>query len=93
MPSDENPKIDRPEVGSLHPDYPQDGGVDGPILIANEFVDVVVGKVETRNGVRLDIWSPKRGTRVQLDAVALDCLSFQPPELITELLTRNPTGH
>ena len=92
MPNDENPQIDRPEVGSLHPDFPQDGGVSGPILIANEFADVVVNRVETRNGVRLDIWSPRRGTRVQLDAVALDCLSFQEPELITELLTRNP-GH
>lgn len=93
MPDDENPQIDRPETGSLHPEYPRDGGVEGPILIANEFVDVVVNKVETRNGMRLDIWSPKRGTRVQFDAVALDCLSFQQPEFITEMLTRHPTAY
>lgn len=93
MGSDENPQIDRPDVGSPHPDIPQDKGVSGPIVIANEFVDVVVSKVETRNGVRLDIWSPKRGTRVQFDAVALDCLSFQQPEFITEMLTRHPTAY
>ena len=59
-------------------------------MVANEFADVVVRRVETRNGVRLDIWSPRRGTRVLLDAVALDCLSFQQPELISQLLARNP---
>lgn len=70
-------------------EFPQDGN-DGPIIIANEFADVVVRRVQTRNGARLAIWSPRRGTRVLLDAVALDCLSFQEPELITELLMRNP---
>ncbi|MEV6903306.1 hypothetical protein [Amycolatopsis sp. NPDC051372] len=59
-------------------------------MIANEFVDVVVRKVQARNGMRLDIWSPRRGSRVQLDAVALDCLSFQEPELISALLERRP---
>ena len=59
------------------------GGVD-------EFADVVVRRVSTRNGMRLEIWSPRRGTSIRLDAVALDALSFQEPELITELLRRNP---
>lgn len=84
-----NPLVERPEAGDLS-EYPTDGGNDGPIIVANEFADVVVRRVETRNGMRLDIWSPKRGSRVQLDAVALDCLSFQEPELITQLLSRNP---
>lgn len=67
------------------------GGDDGrSIVIANEFADVVICKVETRNGMRLEIRSPRRGTVVRLDAVALDCLSFQEPELITALLSRNP---
>jgi hypothetical protein len=83
------PVIEHPPTGEA-PEYPQDGGNDGPIIIANEFVDVVVRRVRTRNGMRLAIWSPRRGTRVLLDAVALDCLSFQQPELITELLARNP---
>jgi hypothetical protein len=84
-----DPEVTRPALGDVA-EYPVDGGGDGPIVIANEFADVVVRRVASRNGVRLDIWSPKRGTRVQLDAVALDCLTFQEPELITELLTRNP---
>lgn len=83
------PAFERPEVGDVS-EYPTDGGQDGPIVIANEFADVVVRKVQTRNGVRLDVWSPRRGTRVLLDAVALDCLSFQDSELITELLSRDP---
>ncbi len=84
-----DPLVERPEAGDLS-EYPTDGGNDGPIIVANEFADVVVRRVETRNGMRLDIWSPKRGSRVQFDAVALDCLSFQEPELITQLLSRNP---
>jgi hypothetical protein len=64
----------------------------GPIVISNEFVDVVVTQVRSRNGVRLDIWSPRRGSRVQLDAVVLDCLSYQTPETFTDLLAERPSG-
>ena len=67
-------------------------GVPGPILVTNEFADVVVTQVRTRNGVRLDIWSPRRGSRVQLDAVTLDCLSYQPAETFTEMLAEKPGG-
>lgn len=89
MAEESSPLVERPEIGDVS-EYPIDGGNGGPIVIANEFADVVVRKVETRNGMRLDIWSPKRGSRVRFDAVALDCLSFQEPELITQLLARNP---
>jgi hypothetical protein len=65
-------------------------GADGPIVIANEFNDVVVRRVRTRNGMRLEIFSPRRETRVLLDAVVLDCLSYQQPEVFTELLERTP---
>lgn len=84
-----DPLVERPETGDVS-EYPHDGGNDGPIVIANEFADVVIRKVETRNGMRLDIWSPRRGSRVLLDAVALDCLSYQEPELISQLIARNP---
>lgn len=84
------PTVEQPEIGDVS-SYPADGGESGPIVIANEFADVVVRKVETRNGMRLDIWSPRRGTRVLLDAVALDCLSFQDPDFITEMLARRPS--
>ncbi|MDX3240455.1 dihydrodiol dehydrogenase [Streptomyces sp. ME18-1-4] len=82
------PTIERPPVGDVS-QYPEQSA-EGPIVIANEFADVVIRKVETRNGMRLDIWSPRRGSRVLLDAVALDCLTFQEPELISELLERRP---
>ena len=83
---------DWPAEGTLLGRMPADGGGDGPIVISNEFADVVVSRVMTRNGMRLDIWSPRRGSRVQLDAVALDCLSYQPDEAFTELLERRPGG-
>lgn len=67
-----------------------EGSGDDPIVIANEFNDVRVRRVGTRNGVRLEILSPGRGTRVLLDAVVLDCLSYQPPETFTEMLERTP---
>jgi hypothetical protein len=69
-----------------------DTGNDGPIVLANEFADVVVRRVMTRNGMRLEIWSPRRGTRVCLDAVVLDCLSHLPPEAFSELLSRATSG-
>ncbi|GAB3580856.1 hypothetical protein GCM10027445_51810 [Amycolatopsis endophytica] len=84
----DEPGIERPPIGDVVELDAEPG--DGPIVIANEFVDVVVRKVQTRNGMRLDIWSPRRGSRVLLDAVALDCLSFQEPELISALLQRRP---
>ncbi|MEU4667625.1 hypothetical protein AB0F91_06575 [Amycolatopsis sp. NPDC023774] len=60
---------------------------DGPIVIGNAFVDVVVRKVRTRNRMRLDIRSPRRDSW-QLDAAAFGCLSFPAPELISALLER-----
>lgn len=84
----QTPVVEDPD--GTPPDYPRDGGVDGPVLISNEFADVVVRKVMTRNGMRLEIWSPRRGSSVLLDAVALDCLSYSSPELITELLSQHP---
>lgn len=72
-----------------------DGSADGAVddvtlLVANEFADVQVRRVHTRNGVRLEIFSPRRGTRVHLDAVELDLLSFQEPEIFSEMLERTP---
>jgi hypothetical protein len=81
---------DWPAEGALLGRVPAEHDNDGPIVVSNEFADVVVSRVRTRNGVRLDIWSPRRGTRVQLDAVELDCLSYQPPETFTEMLAQRP---
>jgi hypothetical protein len=59
---------------------------DEPIVIANEFVDVEVRRVHTRNGVRLEIYSPRRGTTIRLDAMVLDALTWQQPEIFSEML-------
>ncbi len=63
-----------------------------PIVIGNEFVDVEVRWVHTRNGVRLEIYSPRRGTSVRLDAMVLDALSWQPPEVFSDLLRSESDG-
>ncbi len=63
---------------------------DLTIVVANEFADVRVRRVSTRNGTRLEIYSPRRGTRIYLDAVELDLLSFQEPEVFSEMLERTP---
>lgn len=83
------PRAENPDTGEVL-EVPRDGGNDGPIVIANEFADVVVRKVATRNGMRLELWSPRRGTCVRYDAVALEVLSYQEPEFITKLLSRRP---
>lgn len=90
--TDDAPAGPWPAAGALLDEVPRDGGHEGPIMVANEFADVVVTRVHTRNGVRLDIWSPRRGTRVQLDAVELDCLSYQPTETFSAMLERTPGG-
>ncbi len=75
----------------LPEDQLEEAGPDEPaILVANEFADVVVRRVMTRNGMRLEITSPRRGTRVQLDAVALECLTWQPPEVFSAMLSDRP---
>jgi hypothetical protein len=62
-------------------------GDDGEVIvIANEFVDVEVRRVHTRNGVRLEIYSPRRGTTIRLDAMVLDALTWQDPEVFSEML-------
>lgn len=82
---------DWPAEGTLLGRMPDESSA-GPIVVSNEFADVVVTLVRSRNGVRLDIWSPRRGSRIQLDAVALDCLSYQSPEIITQMLAEKPGG-
>jgi len=46
------------------------------IVISNEFATVVVRKIRTRNGERLEIRSPGRETFVRLDAIALEALTW-----------------
>lgn len=59
---------------------------DDPIQLANEFATVYVTRVHTRNGVRLEIHSPRTGALIRLDPLELEALALQDPELFTRLV-------
>ena len=56
------------------------------LLIANEFAEVEVRRVHTHNGTRLEIRSPRLARALQLDALQLESLTWQEPELFSQLL-------
>jgi hypothetical protein len=64
---------------------------DEPFELANEYAAVKVRKVYTRNGVRLEIVSPRLGHGIRLDPVELEVLTWQKHELFSELL-KTPFG-
>lgn len=55
--------------------------------ITNEFAAVVVRRVQTRNGVRLEIASPRLGFSIELDAIALESLTWQTMDTFTRFLS------
>jgi hypothetical protein len=59
--------------------------------LANEFAEVLVRRVNTRNGVRLEIVAPKLQRRILLDPVELESLTWQTPETFSSFL-RTPFG-
>jgi hypothetical protein len=54
--------------------------------IANEFAEVRVSRVETRNGTRLLIESPKSGQWVALCPLELEALTWQGPETFSAMV-------
>lgn len=50
---------------------------DEPLTIANEFTEVEVRRVDTRNGARLLITAVKSGQSISLDALELEALTRQ----------------
>ena len=58
------------------------------IQVMNEFALVRVRRVETRNGMRLEIESPRLGSKVRLDALALESLTWQSPDTFSRFLER-----
>lgn len=68
-----------------------DAADDQVISIANEFTTILVRKVQTRNGERLEVRSPKLGFVTYLDPLELECLTWQPPETFSQLL-ESPYG-
>jgi hypothetical protein len=53
------------------------GAVGEPLTVANEFTEVVVRRVDTRNGSRLLISAPKTGRWITLDALEVEALTRQ----------------
>ncbi|MET7845531.1 dihydrodiol dehydrogenase [Streptomyces sp. NPDC005356] len=53
--------------------------------IGNEFTGVQVRKVWTRQGERLELFVPKRGYRILLDAMQLEIIAAQEPGRFSEL--------
>lgn len=64
---------------------------DGYLHLANEFAEVRVRKVQTHNGVRLEIVAPKLDCAIRLCPLELEALSWQSPETLSELL-KTPLG-
>jgi hypothetical protein len=58
--------------------------------ISNESAVTLVRKVHTRNGVRLEIYSPETDQRVFLDPLLLESLAWQTPETFSNTLQAPP---
>lgn len=58
--------------------------------ISNKNAVVLVRKVRTRNGVRLEIYSPETDRRVYLDPLLIESLSWQTPETFSDTLQDPP---
>ncbi len=58
--------------------------------ISNKSAVALVRKVRTRNGVRLEIYSPETDRRVYLDPLLLESLAWQTPETFSNTLEAPP---
>jgi hypothetical protein len=68
---------------------PESGGVpmsSEPITIANEFAEVRVRRVDTRNGARLLIESPRSGQWIALCPLELEALTWQSPQTFSAMI-------
>jgi hypothetical protein len=61
------------------------------MTIANEFTEVVVRRVDTRNGSRLLISAPKTGRWISLDALEIEALTRQNTRTLAAMVG-NPDG-
>ncbi len=59
---------------------------DEPITIANEFAEVQVRRIDTRNGSRLQITSPRTGQSISLDALEVEALTRQNARTLTAMV-------
>jgi hypothetical protein len=71
---------------------PAGPGDAAPIRLANEFAEVVVDCVRTRNGARLRISVPSSGRQILLCPLELEALTWQEPEMFSRLLQTPQAG-
>lgn len=57
-----------------------------PIVFGNEFSEIRVSRVETRNGSRLLIEAPRSGQWVALCPLELEALTWQTPETFSAMI-------
>jgi hypothetical protein len=62
-----------------------------PMELANEYAEVRVRTVQTRNGVRLEIVAPRLGRGIRLCPLELETLTWQSHDVFSEFL-RTPFG-
>lgn len=72
--------------GREHGEAGDEGG--RAIDLGNEFAQVRVSRVDTRNGSRLLIESPKSGHRVTLCPLELEALTWQGPQTFSAMIGR-----
>lgn len=60
--------------------------VGEPLTIANEFSEIRVSLVETRNGARLLVESPKSGQWIALDPMELEAVTWQTTQTFSEMI-------
>ena len=65
---------------------PAQPGEPGPIELGNEFAQVIVERVHTRNGMRLRIFVPSSGREISLCPLELEALTWAGPEVFSRLL-------
>ena len=73
--------VHRSSLGDLHA-----RAVGDAIELGNEFAQVRVCRVETRNGSRLLIESPKSGQWVALCPLELEALTWQGPQTFSAMI-------
>ncbi|MEZ0366161.1 dihydrodiol dehydrogenase [Mycobacterium sp. pUA109] len=62
------------------------GTVGEPLTVANEFAEVQIRRVDTRNGSRLLITAPKSGRWISLDALEVEALTRQNPRTLAAMV-------
>lgn len=56
------------------------------IRIANEFAEVIIRKVYTRCGERIEITAPRSNFSVRLDPLELEALTWQTKKVFSDML-------